>query len=140
MVSTKKNVGPTMDLITKFEIFKVYRDRREMELEHAMRESLSYFPDCISSEFSAIRNDLIRAIHKMDLFFINHLQLDENGEPDEELLNNFISLGYSWSDVIDSQETASTEDSSDNSMADFIVDDYVIDYDMSDEDSSSCDE
>ncbi len=111
-----------------------------MELEHAMRESLSYFPDCISSEFSAIRNDLIRAIHKMDLFFINHLQLDENGEPDEELLNNFISLGYSWSDVIDSQETASTEDSSDNSMADFIVDDYVIDYDMSDEDSSSCDE
>ncbi len=113
-----------------------------MDLEHAVRGSISYFPDCVSSEFSAIRNDLIRAIHQMDLFFITHLQLDENGEPDEELLNKFTSLGYTWSDVIDSQETASTEETTDSSMDDFIVNDFVVEYESDDSSSedSSCDE
>jgi hypothetical protein len=110
-----------MDFMTKFELFKVFQDIGEMGCGNALMESCSYVPNDMDPRFTELRKNRIQAIHEMQMYFNEILDIDDSGQPSGATLKEFHDAGYDWSDTIDSRETLSSDSDSCSSMDDFIV-------------------
>ncbi len=124
--------------MTKFELFKVFRDIGEMGFGNALIDSCSYVPNDMEPRFTELRKNCIQAIHEMQLYFNEILEIDSCGHPSEATLKEFQDAGYDWSDTIDSRETRSSDSDSCSSMDDFIVE-SESESDLSSETASEID-